>query len=253
MRIGQVLEQARRAPGSRSPTVEERTKIRAKYLRALEAEDWDDLPEPAYARASCAPTRSSSGSTPTRSSTSSGARSRATSPSRRIRSASQVLERRRRPAAVAGRRRSRALASSSRSRCWSRPGSRSRSCSPDDDEPKRARASSAPAGQRAGEQRGDAIGGNSQRGAATVKLAARGPQRRSQVCLLGGGGEALIDGQVLPAGDTRSSSAASSRCASPRASRATSSLSRSPATSDCCPRPKAPPPTRSRRLATCGR
>ena len=43
--------------------VEARTKIRAKYLRAIENEEWDLLPGPSTSRASCAPTASSSGST----------------------------------------------------------------------------------------------------------------------------------------------------------------------------------------------
>ena len=50
MRIGQVLEQARARAGLEIADVEERTKIRAKYLRALESEDWGELPSPAYAK-----------------------------------------------------------------------------------------------------------------------------------------------------------------------------------------------------------
>jgi cytoskeleton protein RodZ len=49
--IGSVLKQARERQGIDLNTVEERTKIRLKYLRALEDEDWDVLPNPAYARA----------------------------------------------------------------------------------------------------------------------------------------------------------------------------------------------------------
>lgn len=50
MRIGKVLQDARRRAGLEMRTVEERTKIRIKYLRALEGEDWDALPSPAYAK-----------------------------------------------------------------------------------------------------------------------------------------------------------------------------------------------------------
>jgi cytoskeleton protein RodZ len=50
MRIGEVLKSARTSQGLDIRTVEERTKIRIKYLRALEAEDWELLPGPAYAK-----------------------------------------------------------------------------------------------------------------------------------------------------------------------------------------------------------
>jgi cytoskeleton protein RodZ len=48
--IGAILSQARKRQHIDITTVEEQTKIRAKYLRALEEEDWDVLPAPAYAR-----------------------------------------------------------------------------------------------------------------------------------------------------------------------------------------------------------
>jgi cytoskeleton protein RodZ len=48
--VGSILRQARKRQGMDIGTVEERTKIRAKYLRALEEEDWEVLPGPAYAR-----------------------------------------------------------------------------------------------------------------------------------------------------------------------------------------------------------
>ena len=50
MRIGEVLKRSRTRQGIEIAEVEERTKIRTKYLRALESEDWDVLPSPAYAR-----------------------------------------------------------------------------------------------------------------------------------------------------------------------------------------------------------
>jgi cytoskeleton protein RodZ len=49
--IGSILKQARQRQELDIKTVEERTKIRIKYLRALEDEDWDVLPNPAYTRA----------------------------------------------------------------------------------------------------------------------------------------------------------------------------------------------------------
>lgn len=50
MRIGEVLKQARARAGLDIRTVEERTKIRVKYLRALEDEEWEALPSSAYAK-----------------------------------------------------------------------------------------------------------------------------------------------------------------------------------------------------------
>jgi hypothetical protein len=50
MRIGEVLKSARTRQGMEIATAEERTKIRTKYLRAMEAEDWEVLPSPAYAK-----------------------------------------------------------------------------------------------------------------------------------------------------------------------------------------------------------
>jgi len=50
MQIGHVLEQARRRARLEIADVAERTKIRAAYLRALEDEEWEALPSPAYAK-----------------------------------------------------------------------------------------------------------------------------------------------------------------------------------------------------------
>ncbi len=48
--IGASLKEARQRIGMGVKEAEERTKIRARYLRALEAEDWEALPGPAYVR-----------------------------------------------------------------------------------------------------------------------------------------------------------------------------------------------------------
>jgi cytoskeleton protein RodZ len=48
--IGEALERERVRQGLDMAELEERTKIRGKYLRALENEDWDVLPGPAYTR-----------------------------------------------------------------------------------------------------------------------------------------------------------------------------------------------------------
>jgi cytoskeletal protein RodZ len=50
LRIGAILEDNRNRRGLDIEAIEERTKIRAKYLRALEEEDWEILPGPAYTR-----------------------------------------------------------------------------------------------------------------------------------------------------------------------------------------------------------
>jgi cytoskeleton protein RodZ len=50
MPIGESLRRARTERGLELGVVSEAIKIRVRYLRALEAEDWDALPAPAYAR-----------------------------------------------------------------------------------------------------------------------------------------------------------------------------------------------------------
>ncbi len=50
IRIGEVLERARVRRRLDIETVAAQTKIRAKYLRALETEDWETLPSTAYAK-----------------------------------------------------------------------------------------------------------------------------------------------------------------------------------------------------------
>ena len=50
LRIGNALKEARQRAGLDIRTVEERTKIRTRYLRALEAEDWETLPAHAYVK-----------------------------------------------------------------------------------------------------------------------------------------------------------------------------------------------------------
>lgn len=48
--IGATLQSARTGAGLDIADLEAETKIRAKYLRALEQEDWDQLPGPTYVR-----------------------------------------------------------------------------------------------------------------------------------------------------------------------------------------------------------
>jgi cytoskeleton protein RodZ len=49
-RIGAALQQERERQGLSLEDVEQRTKIRTRYLRALENEDWDIIPGPTYVR-----------------------------------------------------------------------------------------------------------------------------------------------------------------------------------------------------------
>ncbi|HZX40657.1 MAG TPA: helix-turn-helix domain-containing protein, partial [Myxococcaceae bacterium] len=49
-KIGKTLQEARLGRGIDLTEVERVTKIRVKFLRAMEEDRWDDLPPPAYAR-----------------------------------------------------------------------------------------------------------------------------------------------------------------------------------------------------------
>jgi cytoskeleton protein RodZ len=49
-RIGQVLRKTRRARGLELSEVERATKIRVKFLQAMEEDRWEELPAPVYAR-----------------------------------------------------------------------------------------------------------------------------------------------------------------------------------------------------------
>src|SRR5919201_513713 len=50
LRIGEVLKRTRTRQRIDISKVEQETKIRTKYLRALESEEWEVLPGPAYAK-----------------------------------------------------------------------------------------------------------------------------------------------------------------------------------------------------------
>jgi cytoskeletal protein RodZ len=49
--VGSKLREARTRRKLSLPEVEEKTKIRARYLQAIENDEWDQLPEDTYARA----------------------------------------------------------------------------------------------------------------------------------------------------------------------------------------------------------
>jgi hypothetical protein len=192
MRIGAVLHDARRRAGLDIRTVEERTKIRVKYLRALEAEDWEALPSAAYAKGFLRTYAQLLGL---------DGEALVDEYRRQVEPAGngtsyplgdQVLEARRRPGARG-----------SGSRIWVLLGLGALAVAglllvlglTGDEDPPRERE------RRGADKRaqGDRQQRNADRPQGTVMLALA-IDEPVEVCLLGGGGEALIDGQVLAAG-----------------------------------------------------
>jgi hypothetical protein len=191
MRIGEVLQDARRRAGLDIRTVEERTKIRVKFLRALEGEDWEALPSAAYAKGFLRTYAQLLGL---------DGEALVDEYRRQVEPAGdgasyplgdQVLEARRHSGARG-----------SGSRVWLLLGLGALAVAglllviglTGDDSPRER-------DRRGGERRGQGDGGKGNaerpRGTVTLALAVDEPV---EVCLLGGGGEALIDGQVLAAG-----------------------------------------------------
>jgi cytoskeleton protein RodZ len=194
MRIGSVLREARERAGLDLRDLEETTKIRLRYLAALEDEHWDDLPSFAYAKGFLRTYAQALGL---------DGEALVDELRRQVEGAAaasyplgdKVLERRRRP----GER-------------WA-PGPR-RWLLPaliivavlaglivvglltgdDDDAPADRERTERPQGGGGGDRAG---GDKPPRGTVSLRLTARRPV---EVCLVGGGGEALIDGQVLAAG-----------------------------------------------------
>jgi cytoskeleton protein RodZ len=196
MRIGQVLEQARVRAGLEIADIEEQTKIRAKYLRALESESWAELPNPAYAKGFLRTYGQLLGL---------DAEALVDEYRRQVESeldepsyplGDQVLERRRRPGAVGGGRSRTAIVLAVV--LLVAGGAAAAILIANDDEPKKGAGKHAGRGQKEGKH-GHRNGGNEEPASpVALELHLHEPV---EVCLLGGGGEALIDGQVLPAGD----------------------------------------------------
>ena len=195
MRIGEVLKQARARAGLDIRTVEERTKIRVKYLRALEDEEWEALPSSAYAKGFLRTYGLELGldgdalADAYRRQVERGG-SDASYPL-----GEQVLERRRR------------LANESSRPPWLLIGLGivlavgavllAIGLLGDDDE-----GSESPRGQGGKQERKHhERGAEAPSGTVAIGLSIHEPV---QVCLIGGGGKALIDGQVLNAGDEES-------------------------------------------------
>lgn len=195
MRIGAALLEARERAGLDVRTIEDQTKIRGKYLRAIEAEDWETLPSHAYAKGFIRTYAELLGL---------DAEALVDEYRRQVESGADASARALGDQVLEARRPRR------------RPGEPPRRPSGaliggaivlailailaviglmgGDDEPS---AGKGEADKRA--QRDRSRGGRSGGSGGTVKLAlsVRDPV---EVCLLGGGGEALIDGQVLAAG-----------------------------------------------------
>lgn len=193
MRIGAVLLEARERAGLDLRTVEERTKIRGKYLRAIEAEDWETLPSDAYAKGFLRTYGELLG-LDAEALVDEYRRQVESEPDSGARPIDGVLEARRRPgepprrpsgALIAG---GIVVAILAVLAVIGLTGG--------NDEPKAGEGGGGKRGQREGARsRAQGSGG----GGGTVKLALN-VHDPVEVCLLGGGGEALIDGQVLAAG-----------------------------------------------------
>ena len=193
MRIGEVLKQARARAGLEIRAVEEQTKIRVKYLRALEDEEWDALPSSAYAKGFLRTYAHLLGL---------DGEALADAYRRQVETGrtdptflgDQVLERRRR------------LSGEPQGPPWLLivlglvvlvgAALLAIGLLGDDDDPKRGRGAAA-----GGKQNERARADQRPEGEVTLSLSIRRPV---QICLLGGGGEELIDGQVLNPGDEES-------------------------------------------------
>lgn len=197
MRIGDVLRGARERAGLDLHEIEEQTKIRRKYLAALEDEEWEELPSPAYAKGFLRTYADSLGLDSEalvdefRRQVETGDASSASYPL-----GDQVLESRRR---FGGRERG------SRAGLWVGIAAVVVAAVvvvlalTDDDGGERGRR-----GEPRADQRGDGRGGGGGKdkpapGERTVTLALSTIEP-IEVCLLGGHGQELIDGQVLAAG-----------------------------------------------------
>jgi Helix-turn-helix domain len=193
MRIGEVLQDARRRAGLDMRTAEERTKIRIKYLRALEAEDWEALPSPAYARGFLHTYAQLLGLD---ADALVDEYRRQVEPERGTSVypfGDQVLEARRRPGERERRPRLWPVLAGVVVAVLAALAVIGIAGSDDDERPDRKR-------RQASERRDGGKGeskANRPQGTVTLALSIDEPV---EVCLLGGGGEALIDGQVLAAG-----------------------------------------------------
>ena len=181
IRIGETLEAARSAASLDLAAVEERTKVRARYLRALEAERWDELPSSSYAKGFLRTYAELLGL-----------------------DAEMLVDEYRRqveggeapPTPGGGRPRMGLLVGAGAAVALAAVVVIALTAG--DDEPDQADPGAADQPRNGGRGGGDG-GKGATPAAGTVELALK-IREPVEVCLLGGGGEALIDGQVLPAG-----------------------------------------------------
>jgi hypothetical protein len=196
MRIGQVLEQARARAGLEIADVEEETKIRAKYLRALESESWEELPSSAYAKGFLRTYGQLLGldADALVDEYRRQVESELSEPSYPL--GDQVLERRRRPGGAGGGRSRTALVIGLI--VLIAAGAGAAILITNNDEPNKRDAKQGKADKKGGKHKHRDGGKDKPAGPVTLDLHLHEPV---EVCLLGGAGGALIDGQVLPAGD----------------------------------------------------
>jgi helix-turn-helix protein len=196
MRIGQVLEQARDRAGLEIADVEEATKIRAKYLRALESESWEELPSSAYAKGFLRTYGQLLGL---------DAEALVDEYRRQVESelaepsyplGDQVLERRRRPGGATGGRSRTALVIGLI--ILLAAGAGAAILITNNDEPKKQASKHGKSDKKGKKRKGGKGRQDKPAGPVALDLHLHEPV---EVCLLGGAGGALIDGQVLPAGD----------------------------------------------------
>ena len=198
MRIGQVLEQARSRAGLEITDIEDQTKIRAKYLRALESEDWGELPSSAYAKGFLRTYAQLLGldAEALEAEYRRQVESELDEPSYPL--GDQVLERRHRRGPMSRGRPRWVLVLVLLLLIGGGVAAAILITNANDDNPKKA-AKHGKNGHKHGNHHGH--GGGESSGTVALELHLHAPV---EVCLLGGGGEALIDGQVLPAGDRES-------------------------------------------------
>lgn len=200
MRIGAVLREARERAGLELRDVSDRTKIRLRYLGAIEDEHWDDLPSAAYAKGFLRTYAQLLGL---------DADALVDEFRRQVEGGGgetayplgeQVLERRRRPGERSGREVPRWLVAAGLIAAVL-AGLVAVGLLSADDESEPARDRERPAAAGGGGDGASRDGGDGAatrpRGTVSLRLRAREPV---EVCLVGGGGEALIDRQVLAEG-----------------------------------------------------
>ncbi len=211
MRIGEVLKRSRTGQGIEIHDVEERTKIRTKYLRALESEDWELLPSPAYAKGFLRTYAQILGLDADAIVDAYRHQVESELPAGHpLRAGEPVLETRSRPGGTdPGRRRTATLVAIGLGAAVvvllaivlvggdDEPGGRNGDTKPARGQGKQGQKKGGQGKQRPDKRRQASSPSEDERASVTLELVVR---EDIQVCLIGGGGEVLIPGQVLSAG-----------------------------------------------------